>query len=283
LANEAKAGVLQTLADHLADRAARSTAALKRGDVTSAVAGADLAAKLDADAALASARHDAAKARGELNALLGLEPAAQLDLVAGDPVVDPGPAALDAAVADLPRRRPDLLALKAGYAAQDANLRKAVIARFPILNLGFNHASDTSAVITNGVAATLVIPIFNGGRGEIAVQSATREQLRAEYQARLDQSVADAAAARREREASRALIVQLQGQVPTLMAAAARAQAPYQRGDIDSAAYLAIEQSALSHQVALMDQRLAFELAGVSLETVLFLPSDPSSDGGARP
>lgn len=288
LGNEEKAAVLKTLADHLADRAARSKAALERGDVTSAVAGADLAAKLDADAALATALHDAAKARGDLNALLGLAPDARLDLVPGNPVVDPDPAALDAAVTALPERRPDLLALKAGYAAQDANLRKAIIAQFPILNLGFNHASDTSAVVTNGVSATFVVPIFNRGRGEIAVQSATREQLRAEYQARLDQTVADAAAARRERESSRAQIVQLQAQVPTLMAAAARAQGPYQRGDIDSAAYLAIEQSALGHQVALMDQRLAFELTGVSLETVLFLPSDPSSDapssdGGAKP
>ncbi len=283
LANESKTTVLQTLARHLADRAARSKAALARGDVTSVVAGADLAAQLDADAALATARHDAAKARGGLNALLGLAPDAVLNLVLGDPAVDPTPASLDAAVAALPERRPDLMALKAGYAAQDANLRKSIIAQFPILNLGFNHASDTSAVVTNGIAATFVVPIFNGGRGEIAVQSATREQLRAEYQARLDQTVADAAAARREREASRAMIVQFEAQVPTLVAAAERAQAPYRRGDIDSAAYLAIEQSALGRQVALMDQRLAFELAGISLETVLFLPSDSPSDGGAKP
>ena len=283
LADEEKAGVLKTLADRLADRSARTKAALARGDATAAVAGADLAASLDAEGALAGARHDAAKARGDLNALLGLAPDVRLNLVPGRSVVDPDPGSLDAAVAALSDRRPDLLALKAGYAAQNANLRKAIIAQFPVLNLGFSHASDTSAVLTNGVSATFVLPLFNRGRGEIAVQSATRDQLHAEYQARLDQTVADVAAARLERETARATVRRLEAQVPSLMAAAERAEAPYRRGDIDSAAFLAIEQSALNHQVALLDQRLAFELAGVSLETVLFLPSDPSTDPGPRP
>lgn len=283
LANEDKAKILAVLADHLADRYRRSKAALDQGDVTAAVNGADLAAKLDADAALATARHDAAKARGDLNALLGLAPDARLNLVAGAATVDPDPAALDTATAALPTRRPDLLALRAGYDSQNANLRKAVIAQFPVLNLGFSHASDTSAVITNGLSATFVLPIFNRGRGEIAVQSATREQLRAEYQARLDQTLADAAAARREREASRRLIADLGEDVPKLVAAADRAEAPYRRGDIDSAAYLALEQAALGRQVALLDQKLAFDLAGISLETVLFLPSDPAADSPTDP
>ena len=279
LANEEKARFLSVLADRLGDRYRQSKTAFDRGDLPASVTGVDLAAKLDAEAAMATAQHDAAKARGDLNALLGLDPAARLNLVAGEAVVDPDPSALDAAVATLADRRPDLLALKAGYGAQDANLRKAILMQFPVVNLGFSHASDTSAVVTNGVAATFTIPIFNRGRGEIAVQSATREQLRAEYQARLDQTVADAAAARRERETSRLMMARLEGQVPELLAMAARAEAPYRRGDIDSAAFLALEQAALNHQVALLDQRLAFELANISLETVLFLPSDP----GVRP
>jgi outer membrane protein TolC len=276
LANEDKAKVLARLADGLNDRYRHSSTAFERGDITAAVNSADLAAKADADAALATAQHDAEKARGDLNALLGLAPEARLNLVPGAPFIDPDPAALDAAAAALPTRRPDLLALQAGYASQNANLRKAVLAQFPILNLGFSHASDTSAVVTNGLTATFVVPIFNGGRGEIAVQSATRDQLRAEYQARLDQTLADIAAARRERASSRRMIAALEGDVPRLIAAATQARAPYQRGDIDSAAYLGLEQAALGHEVALLDQRLAAELAAISLETVLFLPADPA-------
>jgi outer membrane protein TolC len=275
LANEEKAKVLGALARRLGERSRQSKAAFDRGDLAASVTGADLAAMLDVEAVLATAQHDAAKARGDLNALLGLEPASMLNLVAAGAVVDPKATALDSALASLADRRPDLLALKAGYGAQDANLRKAILMQFPVVNLGFSHAGDTSAVVTNGVAATFTIPIFNRGRGEIKVQTATREQLRAEYQARLDQTVADAAAARREREASRLMIDRLEGRVPELLIMAARAQKSYLRGDIDSAALLALEQSALNHQVALLDQRLAFELAGISLETVLFLPSDP--------
>jgi outer membrane protein TolC len=277
MADARKAVVLGLLADRLGDRYRQSKVAFDRGDLTAAVTSADLAAKLDAEAALATARRDDAKARGDLNALLGLEPAAQLNLVPGAPIVDPNPAALDAALMSLPARRPDLLALKAGYGTQDANLRKAILMQYPVVNLGFSHASDTSAVVTNGVSATFTIPLFNRGRGEIAIQSATREQLRAEYQARLDQTVADAAAAQREREASRLMISRLEVQVPELLAMAARAEAPYRRGDIDSAAFLALEQSALNHQVALLDQQLALELADIGLESVLFLPSDPAA------
>jgi outer membrane protein TolC len=274
LADEQKADVLDRLATALAVRQRQSQAALDHGDATSANAGADLAAKIDAEVAVTTARHDAEKARGDLDALLGLDPGVRLDLVSAAPEVDPAPDALDAARAALPRRRPDLLALQAGYDSQNANLRKAILAQFPVLNLGFSHASDTTPVVTNGFSATFVVPIFNRGRGEIAVQSASRDQLRAEYQARLDQVQADVAAAWRERETSRRLILQLRSDVPRLVAAATQAEAPYRKGDIDGAVYLALQQAALAHQAALLDQQLAFELAGISLETILFIPSD---------
>ena len=80
---------------------------------------------------LASARRDAAKARGQLNALIGLAPQVRLPLVDDAAPAPPDPAALDAAMASLPQRRPDLLALQAGYASQNANLRKAILAAVP--------------------------------------------------------------------------------------------------------------------------------------------------------
>jgi outer membrane protein TolC len=276
MANEAKISVLRTLAGALEARYRQSNAAYARGDLAAAIVSADLAAKLDVEAQLAVAEHDAAKARGDLNAIIGLDPAVRLDLAPGTPPVDPDATALEAAQRSLPSRRPDLLALKAGYGAQEAGLRKAILMQFPLINLGFSHQSDTGGIITNGLSATFVIPIFNRGRGEIAIQSATREKLALEYQARLDQTLADAAAARREREAIRANLIRLEAQVPLLNAMADRARAALARGDIDSAAYLLLEQSALTHAVALEDQRLALALADISLETVLFLPSDES-------
>ncbi|MGI8841089.1 MAG: TolC family protein, partial [Caulobacteraceae bacterium] len=201
LADEAKAGVLGAIAAGLDARYAQSRRALATHDITAVTASADLAVKLDADAQLATTRRDAAKARGDLNALIGLAPTARLTLITGAAASEPDGAALDAALAALPARRPDLLALRAGYRAQDANLRKAILMQFPLINIGFSHQRDNTAIVSNGVSGTLTLPIFHRGRGEIAVQSATRERLLAEYHARLDQTVAEVAAARRDREA----------------------------------------------------------------------------------
>lgn len=274
LAAEAKARVLGAITAGLDARYAQSRRALATHDVTATTTSADLAVKLDADAQLATALHDAAKGRGDLNALIGLAPTARLALITGPAPAEPNAAALDAALGALPERRPDLLALQAGYRAQDANLRKAILMQFPLINIGFSHQSDNTAIVSNGVSGTLTLPIFNRGRGEIAVQSATRERLRAEYQARLDQSVADVAAARRDREAGRAALARLEVEVPQLTAVAETAAAAAARGDIDSAALLALEQSALKARVAVLDQRLALALADIALDTVLFLPSD---------
>ncbi|MEO8925873.1 MAG: TolC family protein [Caulobacteraceae bacterium] len=282
LADEAKAASLGVLAAELDARYERSRRALAAHDITSLVASADLASRLDAQAQLAIAVNAAAKARGDLNALVGLTPGARLDLVAGPPLASPTGPALETALAALPQRRPDLLALQAGYRAQDANLRKAILSQFPLINLGYSRQRDTGTILTNGLTATLVAPIFNRGRGDIAIQTATREKLRAEYQARLDQTVADVATARRDREADAAALAALEARVPTLVAAVAQARAAAGAGDISGADLLALEQSALTQQVAMLDLKLALALADISLETVLFLPSDPllSEPGG---
>ncbi|MEP6966779.1 MAG: TolC family protein [Pseudomonadota bacterium] len=280
LGGEAKARVLAEVDQGLEARSRQSDLAFRRGDVAAAQASADRAAELDARAQLAAARAAAAKARGDLNALIGLAPGVVLPLVPGAPGAEPGAPALEAALASLPRRRPDLLALKAGYGAQDANLRRAILTQFPVVNLGFSHQSDTSGVVTNGPTATFTIPIFNRGRGEIAIQSATRERLAAEYQARLDQSAADVAAARRERDAARAVLARLEARVPALVAMAGQARTALGRGDIDSAAFLALDQAALRARVSLLDQRLALDLADVGLDTVLFLPSEEEASHG---
>ena len=216
------------------------------------------------------------KARGDLNALIGLDPAVRLNLVAGPPPVEVTEDAIDRALASLPQRRPDLLALGAGREAQDAILRKSILARFPLINLGFSHQQDNGAAISNGLAATLVIPIFNGGRGDLAIQKATRDSLSAEYQARLDETVAEVATARRDRNAARMALARLQAQLPAFTNAADRASDAELRRDIDSATYLALDQAAVRARLSVLDQQVALESANVSLETVLFLPSDES-------
>jgi cobalt-zinc-cadmium efflux system outer membrane protein len=277
LLDELKAAVLAQIDAELAERARQSGLALGRHDVTATVAGADLAAKIDADTQLATARRDSARARGQLNALIGLAPQVRLPLVDAAAAAPPDPAALEGALASLPHRRPDLLALQAGYASQNANLRRAILAQFPMMSLGYSRQSDTSAVLTNGIAVTTTVPIFNRNRGDIHVQVASREQLAQEYRARLDQTVADVAQAGADLHASQSDLQRLEADVPRLEAEARRARPAFARGDMDSAAYLAIEQTALRELVALWDTRLSQRLAAIGVDTVLFLPPEAAS------
>lgn len=174
----------QTL-DLLQKRAATTAKGVAQGNATlqmlapEAVAVTSLQTQLDV-AALAQERQ-----WQSLDALLGLEPwvRPQLDTGLRVPVLSEAETA--AMLRSLPSRRPDLIALQLGYASQQATLRAAVLGQFPALTLGPNYASDTARVQTFGPAVTVSLPIFNRNRGAIAIQRATREQLRTEYQARL--------------------------------------------------------------------------------------------------
>lgn len=272
LADETRAAFLAKVLDLAADRSARSDRALQRHDVSLQTSAADLAVKLDAQTQLATAEHDGQKARRDLNALLNLEASVRLPLVetVGGATYDD--AQVRAALASLPVRRPDLLALKAGYGAQDANLRKAILAQFPLTNLAVAFASDTAGSVTQGVSAAFALPIFNGGRGEVKIQDATREQLRAEYLARLDQTDAEVKNAARELGTARRQAELLRADVPRLEAQVRPAVAAYDRGDIDSLTYLTLSQTALSRRADLDDRELAARIAEIALETALFLP-----------
>lgn len=272
LADEARAVVLRQVLALAADRYARSSRALEHRDVTLQTNAADLAVKLDAENQLFTVQHDAQKARRDLNALLGLRADVILPLAPAPQAAVYDEAAVRQALASLPERRPDLLALKAGYGAQDANVRKAVLAQFPLNNIGLAYGKDTAGVITQSLNAAFALPIFNGGRGEVRIQNATREQLRAEYQARLDQTDADVRNAERERAGAQAAAALLRADVPRLEALVRPAVAAYNRGDIDSQTYLTLSQNALSRRADLDDKELAARLAEISLETALFLP-----------
>lgn len=166
------------------DALGRTLPAVARGDLSANDLEARRIAAADAGDRARSAERDLQAARFALNAALGLSPDAVVAL--SDPPLShlppPDPVNL---VERAYRQRLDLAALSAGYNAQDANLRLALLQQYPRLNLALNAARDTGAVRTNGVAIGFDLPLWNRNRGAIAVQDATREQLRAEYEARL--------------------------------------------------------------------------------------------------
>jgi len=169
----------------LRHRASITMQAVGQGNVTLQMLAPDVAAVTGLQTQLDAAILAQQERWQALDALLGLEPQVRPRLATSLRVIAITPAEADQMLADLPQRRPDLIALQLGYRSQEANLRAAVLGQFPALALGPNYGNDTGRVRTLGPSVTLSLPLFNRNRGAIAIQSATREQLRAEYAARL--------------------------------------------------------------------------------------------------
>ncbi|HVC02047.1 MAG TPA: TolC family protein [Steroidobacteraceae bacterium] len=157
----------------------------RRGDASLAAVDADLA-RLQA----ARTRRDGIArrlliARQGLDALLGLSPRAKLQLQIPALLREPSGAEVDRDLDALPRRRPDLLALQAGYRSEDARYRQAIWQQFPAITVGLTRARGTENVSTQGFGVALTLPIFNRNRGHIAIERATRRELHDAYTVRL--------------------------------------------------------------------------------------------------
>ncbi|APA86237.1 TolC family protein [Paraburkholderia sprentiae WSM5005] len=163
----------------------RMRQALARGDVTRDTAVQSEAAYRDSLQQLNTLEQDHLKARQELTTLLDLPPRTRLALATPPEPYEVPPDVVRDALTHLSQRRPDLLALRAGYAEQDERYRAALLGQFPRLDIGITRGRDTSAIYTSGIAVTVTLPLFNGNRGNIAVENATRESLYEEYMQRL--------------------------------------------------------------------------------------------------
>ena len=184
------AGTSEEVARSLLERTSRAAG---RGDIAGDRVQAARIGLLNATAQLRTSEMDLAAARTELRRQLGLPPAYPLRLAE---VPLPLPPSRTQPVFDLAlANRIDLAALRAGYAAQEAGVRKAVLDQFPTLTLAINGARDSAGNLLAGPGIDLTLPIWNRNRGRIAVERATRAALKAEYEARLFQTRADIAAA----------------------------------------------------------------------------------------
>jgi outer membrane protein TolC len=131
--------VLQGYRKLLASRYDRVRQALNEGNATLGAADADLAALQDVERQINDLEREKNKNRHELDQLLGLSPQVQLRLVGGVDLSPVDEARVKALIPGLARRRPDLLALQAGYRSQDLRYRQAILEQFPALNVGLNR------------------------------------------------------------------------------------------------------------------------------------------------
>ena len=265
--------------------------ALAAGDVTLVTAAPSAIGYQQARTNLQTLDQQQLQDRHKLNALLGLAPDAALPLA---PIGDVAPldiAAVRNALDTLPARRPDLLALRFGYAAQDEALRAAILSQFPDLILGGSSSSDNSRVVNAGPTLQLGVPLFDRNQGNVAIARATREQLRGEYAARLSTAVGQVGALLSELMQLRSQLAMVERDLPAARAAAARASAAFGSAALDERAYVDLvtnrftkEQEVQTLKLALLDRQIAIEaLIGAGLPGVDTLGLvDPGTKGAAR-
>ena len=244
-------------------------AALRAGNLTYDSASAGLNAGADVRKRLADNAIVLHQAQSDLHLLLGLASAAPLALAGAPYRAAPTPAQVAQALNELPARRPDLLALKAGYQSQQAKLRAAVLAQFPALTIGFNTARDTSAIYTNGFTVGITLPLFDRNRGNIAIEKATRQQLKDDYAARvlgtrsdMQRLLADLATLDRHR-------ISLTAHAQQLDAALRAAERTWHAGLLVWPTYLAIRSNALSADLDLMAVQQEQARQSIALEALL--------------
>ncbi|WGS55292.1 TolC family protein (plasmid) [Paraburkholderia sp. D15] len=251
----------------------RMTEARRDGNLGDDTLGAAQLAYIDARRQLFDAQRAAGQTHHDLNALLGLaqEVEVQLQMQPGDSDALPEAtdAAIDAALSGLAHRRPDLIALQAGYEAQEQKYRAAILSQFPSLSVGFVRARDTSNIYTSGFQINLSLPIFNRNQGNVAIEKATRQRLRDEYQMRLNQAYADVARLRADSAILARQLKQTEATLPDTDAAATHAAQAYAEHDITLTAYTDAQTAALSRQIDIATLRESLAEQHVAMQALL--------------
>ncbi len=223
------------------------------------------------------------QSRHDLDALLGIDPTVRLKLVpdVDDPHVDAE--AARAALHDVLQRRPDLVALRAGFEAEDARYRAALLAQFPGFTFGPTRARDTTDVNTTGFAIGLTLPVFNRNRGNIAIEEATREKLRVEYQNRLDATTGELDLLLTEQGILEAQRGQIAASLVDLDRVTSNAERALGARNVDALVLTNVQASLLAKQIEEINVREALAEERIALQTLLGPDVDPAGESIVKP
>lgn len=269
-----------------ADQLARLQQAVASGFLSrTPLAGARIASR-QADARLLDLRKQADQQQLRLKRLLGLPADAPLqlapDLALPSRVELPDDATLRQG---LEERRLDLLALRRGYASQEAAVRAAILEQFPKIVLGPTLSRDSDGLRTVGFTVSIDLPLFNRNRGRIAEARATRQLLFDEYANRVFAARGDIASLRNGLEF-------VNRQLAATATAAAQSRQQLQRyrtaladGRIDALAYQAAWNEASDLQMRQLELQgtLAKGLVALQLATGCYALPQPRPAAAVGP
>lgn len=145
-----------------------------------------------------------AEAEQRLRALLGLAPAAPVELI---PSFSPG--AMDSASGEISERNPTLARLRREYEVAEQSLRREVRKQYPDLTIGPLYETDQGQSRI-GFLGAIPIPVLNANKQGIAEAEAEREVARAAFETQYERTVGAFAAVSARAEslgAERAAIV----------------------------------------------------------------------------
>jgi outer membrane protein TolC len=272
--------LLQQQRDLTRMRYERMTLAQNERNLTSDALTAALTAYTDANRQYTDALRAAQQTHHDLNAMLGLAQDVQLKLTGDDAITPLSSDTIDAAMHALPERRPDLLALKAGYEAQEQKYRAAILSQFPSLSVGFVRARDTSNIYTTGFQLNLSLPIFNRNQGNVAIERATRQRLHDEYQDRLNTAYADVAQLRADNAILERQLLATESALPQAESAAKGASAAYAEHNLVLGAYVDAQSAAIVKRIdaATLRESLAEQRVGLQALLGSAIPDRYSSD-----
>lgn len=225
-----------------------------------------LAAKAATEQSLIALNTTQIKHWQALDALLGLQPDVRFAIAEPDLPPPPG---LDRLIARLPQQRPDLVALQLGYAAADKDVRAAILGQFPAFLLGGSWGSDTTGVTSAGPSVTFDLPIFDRNQGKIAKARATRLQLHADYQARLDAAAGAARGIAAQEAALAADLPHAKAAANSAARLARSARHAYANGDLDQFSLTDYETAALQRNLEVLDLESSIGEDRISLDVEL--------------
>lgn len=241
--------LLDDMISHYQQRYQRSTEALTQGNVTATTTGTDLTTLLDALSQQSQLRQSLSQSKFQLNLLLGLPSDEQVPLSPLPYLSSLDLTKVQAKRGSIAQHRPDLLALKAGYSSQEANVRAAVLGQFPNLSITLNRSRDTGNLKTSGVAIDMDLPFVDGNRGNIAVERATRAQLEKEYQLRLFEADNQIGQLLAQYQVLATQADSLAHYLPALSSLVNGSTNAFNRGDIDALTYLNMESTYTSKRL----------------------------------
>lgn len=226
-------------------------------------------ALLHAEVMRAGAQRRRRAAQAGLRLLLGVAPQAALPLAGRMQRQLPSAPQVAQALATLPQRRPDLLALAAGYRSADARLREQILAQFPGVSVQLSRSRDNNGVNMAGLSVGLRLPIFNRNRGNIAIARASRHVLLEQYQTRLDSDTSEVHALVGTLGSIATELSVVEKPLRRLRETAAQAQRAFSVGALDWTAYAAAEQAYLDRASLAISLQRSLAQGRVALQTLL--------------